>query len=119
MSHLCNDSVLGCNDKSWSLRFCNGKYTAWYNKNDEAISVPYFITKRVGVYLDWPAGTLSFYAVSSNSMTHLHTLHAKFTEPLYPGFRLGFADTSLSLMNTGLTSVGKGVVVPEDLVKFC
>ncbi|XP_029909306.1 NLR family CARD domain-containing protein 3-like isoform X2 [Myripristis murdjan] len=92
-----NDSVLGCNDKSWSLRFCNGKYTAWYNKNDEAISVPYFITKRVGVYLDWPAGTLSFYAVSSNSMTHLHTLHAKFTEPLYPGFRLGFADTSLSL----------------------
>ncbi|KAM9352303.1 NLR family CARD domain-containing protein 3-like [Symphorus nematophorus] len=92
-----NDSVLGYNDQSWSLRYCNGKYTAWYNKNDATISVPYFNSKRVGVFLDWSAGTLSFYAVSSNTMTHLHTFHAKFTEPLYAGFRLGFPDSSLVL----------------------
>ncbi|XP_028974031.2 NACHT, LRR and PYD domains-containing protein 12-like isoform X2 [Esox lucius] len=43
-------------------------------------------SKRVGVYLDWPAGTLSFYSVSSDKLTHLHTFHSTFTEPLYPGF---------------------------------
>ncbi|XP_074489878.1 NLR family CARD domain-containing protein 3-like isoform X2 [Sebastes fasciatus] len=92
-----NDCVLGYNDQSWSLRYCRGKYTAWYNKSDADISVPYFNSKRVGVFLDWSAGTLSFYAVSPNAMTHLHTFHAKFSEPVYPGFRLGFADSSLLL----------------------
>ena len=92
-----NDCVLGYNDQSWSLRYCHGKYTAWYNKNDAAISVPYFNSRRVGVFLDWSAGTLSFYAVSPNAMTHLHTFHAEFSEPLYPGFRLGFQDSSLVL----------------------
>lgn len=92
-----NECVLGYNDQSWSLRYLRGKYTAWYNKNDAAISVPYFNSKRVGVFLDWSAGTLSFYAISSSAMTHLYTFHAEFSEPLYPGFRLGFADSSLTL----------------------
>lgn len=92
-----NESVLGYNDQSWSLRYCNGKYTAWYNRDNAPISVPYFKSKRVGVFLDWSAGTLSFYAISSNTMTHLHTYHTEFSEPLYPGFRLGFANSSLIL----------------------
>ncbi|XP_060892017.1 NLR family CARD domain-containing protein 3-like [Labrus mixtus] len=92
-----NESVLGYNKQSWSLRYCHGKYTAWYNRDDAPISVPYFNSKRVGVFLDWSAGSLSFYAVSSNTMTHLHTFHVQFSEPLYPGFRLGVADTSLNL----------------------
>ncbi|CAJ1055955.1 NLR family CARD domain-containing protein 3-like [Xyrichtys novacula] len=93
-----NESVLGYNNQSWSLRYCHGKYTAWHNRDDAPISVPYFNSKRVGVFLDWSAGTLSFYAVSyNNTMTHLHTFHVKFSEPLYPGFRLGLADTSLTL----------------------
>lgn len=92
-----NDCVLGYNDQSWSLRYCQGKYTVWYNKTDAAVSVPYFNSKRVGVFLNWSAGTLSFYAVSSHSMSHLHTFHTKFSEPLYPGFRLGFPDTLLTL----------------------
>ncbi|XP_034052948.1 LOW QUALITY PROTEIN: stonustoxin subunit beta-like [Gymnodraco acuticeps] len=40
---------------------------------------------RFGVYLDWPAGTLSFYRVSSNTLTHLYTFRTKFTDPLVPG----------------------------------
>ncbi|XP_022611758.1 NLR family CARD domain-containing protein 3-like isoform X2 [Seriola dumerili] len=92
-----NDSVLGYNDQSWSLRYHQGKYNAWYNKNDAAISVPHFNSKRTGVFLDWSAGTLSFYAISSNTMTHLHTFHTQFSEPVYPGFRLGFKDSSLTL----------------------
>lgn len=92
-----NDSVLGYNDRSWSLRYCHGKYTAWYNKSDAATSVPYFSSRRVGVFLDWSAGTLSFYALSPGAMTHLYTFHTEFSEPLYPGFRLGFPGSSLTL----------------------
>ncbi|XP_031612321.1 NLR family CARD domain-containing protein 3-like isoform X1 [Oreochromis aureus] len=93
-----NEPVLGYNDQSWSLRYCKGKYTVWHNKNDDApISVPYFNSKRVGVFLDCPAGTLSFYAVSSQTMIHLHTFHTEFTEPLFPGFRLGEPHATLIL----------------------
>lgn len=93
-----NEPVLGYNDQSWSLRYYKGKYTVWHNKNDDApISVPYFNSKRVGVFLDWTAGTLTFYAVSSQTMIHLHTFHTEFTEPLYPGFRLGEPRATLIL----------------------
>ncbi|XP_042369532.1 neoverrucotoxin subunit beta-like [Plectropomus leopardus] len=88
---------LGHNNQSWSLRYRQGKYTAWYDNSDASISVPFLNSKRVGVFLDWSAGTLSFYTVSSNTMTHLYTFHADFSEPLYPGFKLGYADSSIIL----------------------
>uniref|UniRef100_A0A4W5LGU8 B30.2/SPRY domain-containing protein n=1 Tax=Hucho hucho TaxID=62062 RepID=A0A4W5LGU8_9TELE len=45
------------------------------------------VPNRVGVYLDWPAGTLSFYSVSSSgTLTHLNSDQTRFTEPLYPMF---------------------------------
>ncbi|CAL8397832.1 unnamed protein product [Gadus morhua 'NCC'] len=50
--------------------------------------------QSVGVYLDRPAGSLSFYRVSpggggsSDTLTHLHTFWSSFTqEDLLPGFR--------------------------------
>uniref|UniRef100_UPI0037E7B08D NLR family CARD domain-containing protein 3-like n=1 Tax=Semicossyphus pulcher TaxID=241346 RepID=UPI0037E7B08D len=46
------------------------------------------VSNRVAVYVDCPAGTLSFYKVSSNTLIHLHTFNTTFTEPLYPGFGL-------------------------------
>ena len=51
---------------------------------------------RVGLYLDWLAGTLSFYRVSSDTLTHLDTLRPTFTEPVYPGFWVD-SDASVSL----------------------
>ncbi|XP_078142356.1 protein NLRC3-like [Centroberyx gerrardi] len=92
-----NDCVMGYNDQSWSLRVYDGCYNAWHNRNGATISPPFPVSKRVGVYLDWPAGTLSFYSVSSNTLSHLYTFHAAFSEPLYPGFRLWHDDMSLSL----------------------
>ncbi|XP_010862617.1 NACHT, LRR and PYD domains-containing protein 3 isoform X2 [Esox lucius] len=91
-----HDCWLGKNAVSWSLSCLNGSYTAWHNDRSTAITMV-VVTHRVGVYLDWPAGTLSFYSVSSNTLTHLHTFHDMFTEPLYPGFRLGWVDSSVSL----------------------
>ncbi|CAL8378456.1 unnamed protein product [Boreogadus saida] len=44
-------------------------------------------SNRVGVYLDRPAGTLSFYRVSSDTLTHIHTFQCTFNqEDLLPGF---------------------------------
>lgn len=78
-----DDSLLGWNDKSWCYD-CN-KNIVWHNGKGTATSVvPY----RVGVYLDWPAGTLSFYTVSSDQLTHLYTFQTTFTEPVYPAFRM-------------------------------
>ncbi|XP_064820265.1 stonustoxin subunit beta-like [Oncorhynchus masou masou] len=87
---------LGYNDKSWSLFCSDNSYIAWHNNNPTTIDVPSSSSHRVGVYLDWPAGTLSFYRASSDTLTHLYTFTSKFTEPLYPGFRIDY-DSSVSL----------------------
>ncbi|XP_014049925.2 NLR family CARD domain-containing protein 3 isoform X5 [Salmo salar] len=81
-----NDCVLGANNKSWSLWSSNDSHTAWHNNKETDIPVPSAHSNRVGVYLDWPAGTLSFYRASSDTLTHLYTFTSTFTEPLYPGF---------------------------------
>ncbi|XP_051783965.1 tripartite motif-containing protein 16-like isoform X1 [Erpetoichthys calabaricus] len=77
---------LGYNDKSWCLEWSHSKYSVWHNNQQTVISAPY--SPRIGVYLDWPAGSLSFYSVS-HTMTLLHRFNTSFTEPLYPGFCLG------------------------------
>ncbi|KAM9471354.1 stonustoxin subunit beta-like [Salvelinus alpinus] len=92
-----DDCCLGANDKSWSLFCSDNRYIAWHNKNDTTIDVPPSSSHRVGVYLDWPAGTLSFYRASSDTLTHLFTFTTTFTEPLYPGFGVWFDDSSVSL----------------------
>ncbi|XP_076144410.1 NACHT, LRR and PYD domains-containing protein 12-like [Alosa pseudoharengus] len=89
-------SVFGCNAKSWSLECSSNRYSAYHNYKKTAIPAPSSRSSRVGVYLDWPAGTLSFYSVSSDTLTHLHTFHSTFTEPLYPGFYV-HSNSSVSL----------------------
>uniref|UniRef100_A0A8C4SRQ1 B30.2/SPRY domain-containing protein n=1 Tax=Erpetoichthys calabaricus TaxID=27687 RepID=A0A8C4SRQ1_ERPCA len=78
---------LGNNDKSWSLQWSYSKYSVYHKNQQTVISAPY--SPRIGVYLDWPAGSLSFYSVS-HTMTLLHRFNTSFTEPLYPGFWLGW-----------------------------
>ncbi|XP_064872060.1 NLR family CARD domain-containing protein 3-like isoform X2 [Oncorhynchus nerka] len=91
------DCCLGDNNKSWSLSCSDISYTAYHNNNPTTIDVPSSSSHRVGVYLDWPAGTLSFYRASSDTLTHLITFTSTFTEPLYPGFRVYYFGDSVSL----------------------
>ncbi|XP_067091738.1 uncharacterized protein [Osmerus mordax] len=91
------DCGLGSNNKSWSLDCDGNSYYASHNNKITVIPDPPSSSHRVGVYLDWLAGTLSFYTVSSDTLTHLHTFHSTFTEPLYPGFRVFDFDSSVSL----------------------
>ncbi|XP_071325520.1 NLR family CARD domain-containing protein 3-like [Trachinotus anak] len=83
-----DDSCLGRNDQSWSLGCSDESYSVLDSNREVTLSRPQSQSRRVGVYLDQPAGTLSFYSVSSDKLTHIHTYHTTFTEPVYPAFRI-------------------------------
>ncbi|XP_056131759.1 NACHT, LRR and PYD domains-containing protein 12-like [Lampris incognitus] len=93
-SHL---SGFGYTEQSWSLYCSEDHFSAQHNgQNVEIPAAPSSVgSHRVGVYLDWPAGTLSFYCVSASRLTHLHTFHTTFTGPLYPGFGMEEDDCSV------------------------
>ncbi|XP_030228456.1 protein NLRC3 isoform X1 [Gadus morhua] len=86
------ECCLGGNEESWSLYCSPDHYTAANNQKGTLVFVPPPPLKagpgseRVGVFLDWHAGTLSFYRVSSGVRRHVHTFQSRFTERLYPGF---------------------------------
>ncbi|XP_073348428.1 protein NLRC3-like [Pagrus major] len=86
------DCLFGWNDQSWSLTCSDGHYSVRHNNRRTVLplssSSSSSVSNRVAVYVDCPAGTLSFYRVSSDSLIHLHTFNITFTEPLYPGFGL-------------------------------
>ncbi|XP_051992149.1 NLR family CARD domain-containing protein 3-like isoform X3 [Xyrauchen texanus] len=89
------DCVFGFNVNSWSLWCFNNTFTVRHNKTRTDIRPPSHDCKKVGVYVDCPAGTLSFYSVSdTHTLTHLHTLITTFTRPLYAGFRV-YPDSSV------------------------
>ncbi|KAK0148004.1 NLR family CARD domain-containing protein 3 [Merluccius polli] len=92
-----DDSRLGWNNKSWRLECNGGGYTACYNGIRTSIRLRPSDSTRVGVCVDRPAGSLSFYRVSpgvggsSHTLTHIHTFCTTFTqEDLLPGFGLRF-----------------------------
>ncbi|KAL6491402.1 hypothetical protein MHYP_G00017470, partial [Metynnis hypsauchen] len=93
-----SDCEFGQNNKSWSLSCSEDSYTVCHNNQRTALPAPPSPSNRVGVYLDWGSGTLSFYTISPNThtLTHLHTLTTTFTEPLYAGFGI-YYDSSVSL----------------------
>ncbi|KAM9344917.1 protein NLRC3-like [Symphorus nematophorus] len=96
------DCLFGRNDQSWSL-VCSDTigYSVWNNNKATYITTSSFssASDRVAVYVDCPAGTLSFYRVFPETLIHLHTFNTTFTEPLYPGFRFWSdrPDSSVSL----------------------
>ncbi|XP_038591884.1 NLR family CARD domain-containing protein 3-like [Micropterus salmoides] len=87
----------GRNDQSWSLSCSDDGYYIWYNNRGTSISSSTSVSNRVAVYVDFPAGTLSFYRVSPDTLIHLHTFNTTFTEPLYPGFGFWWPGSSVSL----------------------
>ncbi|XP_069574136.1 tripartite motif-containing protein 16-like [Brachyistius frenatus] len=72
----------GFNDKSWSLFCKTDSYIFYHNNVRTEVSGP--LSSRVGVYLDHPAGILSFYSVSK-TMTLLHRVQTSFTQRLHAG----------------------------------
>ncbi|XP_043087231.1 tripartite motif-containing protein 16-like [Puntigrus tetrazona] len=79
-----DECVFGCNDQSWSLYCSSSSYSFIHNNIQTDLSVK-SISRRVGVFVDHGAGTLSFYSVS-DTMNLIHTVQTTFTQTLYPGF---------------------------------
>ncbi|CAI5657709.1 unnamed protein product [Oreochromis niloticus] len=88
------DCGLGLNKQSWSLRcyYDGHPRSVWHDNRETPIvissssSSSSSVSNRAAVYVDSPAGTLSFYRVSSDTLIHLHTFNTTFTQTLYPGF---------------------------------
>ncbi|XP_036938331.1 neoverrucotoxin subunit beta-like [Acanthopagrus latus] len=94
-----DQSRLGGNKLSWGLEYTQipgpDALYAKHDNQDHSLPEPSLFT-CLGVYLDWSAGTLSYYNASSDTLSHIYTFHTKFTEPVYPGF-LVWTDSSVSL----------------------
>ncbi|XP_061573535.1 neoverrucotoxin subunit alpha-like [Cololabis saira] len=86
-----DDCRFGGNDHSWSLD-CSPRGRYWVRHNNRVTSItsssPCPDSGRAAVYVDVPAGTLSFYEVVSDRLIHLHTFNTSFSEPLCAGFGL-------------------------------
>ncbi|XP_073688831.1 uncharacterized protein [Garra rufa] len=92
------DCVFGHNEKSWSLICSDDTFIVCYNNRETDTHVPFCSSKRVGVYVDVLAGTLSFYSVSdTHTLAHLHTFNTTFTDSLYVGFMFYYLKSSMSV----------------------
>ncbi|XP_072564220.1 stonustoxin subunit beta-like [Paramormyrops kingsleyae] len=96
-----DDCQLGANDKSWMLHCSPDSYCVRHNNKQTDIPIKPSGSRRVGVYLDWAAGTLSFYRVSSDGLTLLYSFTSSFTEPLCPGLRVYYPNSPVSLCMMG------------------
>ncbi|XP_047243838.1 NLR family CARD domain-containing protein 3-like isoform X2 [Girardinichthys multiradiatus] len=99
---------LGGLKQSWSLICGSDGYFIRDDNKEAPVSCPSsfpssslswqsLVSNRVAVYVDSPAGILSFYRVSSDTLTHLHTIKTTFMEPLYPAFGFRKSNSSVSL----------------------
>ncbi|XP_066544399.1 tripartite motif-containing protein 16 isoform X3 [Amia ocellicauda] len=103
-------SGLGYNDQSWSLELSDTCCAALHRNQRKDILVAY--SPRVGVFLDYNAGSLSFFSVDDR-MSLLHSFMCNFSEPLYPGFGVG------SGVGVGLDFALGQFSTLTDSVKIC
>ncbi|XP_063760527.1 E3 ubiquitin/ISG15 ligase TRIM25-like [Eleginops maclovinus] len=83
----------GHNELSWKLTCSLSGCTFWHNNLHKG-QIPPVLSRRVGIHLDYEAGTLGFYSVSdSGSFTRLHHVKTIFSEPLYHGFSVDLGAT--------------------------
>ncbi|XP_051879635.1 zinc-binding protein A33-like [Pristis pectinata] len=80
------ESTLGKNKYSWSLRMVDKEYYAFHA--DECILLDLssgdLNCERLGIFIDYEEGRLSFYNVHRG--THLHSFKTKFRKPVFPAF---------------------------------
>ncbi|XP_058266445.1 tripartite motif-containing protein 16 isoform X2 [Hemibagrus wyckioides] len=102
-----DECSFGYNKQSWSLDCAIVKYAFAHDKVEKEISAP--VSHRIGVYLDYKAGVLSFYSVS-DCMTLLHREETRFTQPLYAGFGL-YEGSTVRICQPDIEAMEK---IPEE-----
>ncbi|XP_070703506.1 stonustoxin subunit beta-like [Pempheris klunzingeri] len=93
------DNIFGRNDKSWELQYSAQRWVFQHNDRTTYLNIPHKPFHKVAVYLDWPAGTVSFYTISSDTLTCLYSFYNRFAEPLYPGFGLACKNQEVRIEN--------------------
>ncbi|XP_008283552.1 tripartite motif-containing protein 16-like [Stegastes partitus] len=91
ISRAASESEFGSTDKSWALQCYKDSWAFLFNNAKTSIPVPQ--SSRIGVYLDYSEGILSFYSVSE-TMTLLHKVQTKFNQPLHAGLNLVYFGSS-------------------------
>ncbi|XP_075071521.1 E3 ubiquitin-protein ligase TRIM39-like [Mixophyes fleayi] len=84
------DSVFGNTAESWCLVRSYKDYSFRHDGGQIVLSQSFSLKQsmRLGIYLDYEAGQLSFYNLGT-PITLLHTFSTTFTEPLYAAIRVG------------------------------
>ncbi|XP_075438192.1 tripartite motif-containing protein 16-like protein isoform X2 [Ascaphus truei] len=88
-----NGTITG-NDFSWSLKWNGKEFSAWHSDVETPLKTEKFL--RLGIYVNYPRGTVSFYGVA-DPMTLLHRFECKFAEPLYAAFWLPKKENSVTI----------------------
>ncbi|KAM6964256.1 E3 ubiquitin-protein ligase TRIM65 isoform 1-T1 [Tautogolabrus adspersus] len=87
--------MVGMNELSWSLQLDEHQLSAWHNGRRE-ILVSHSQHSRIGMLLDYEAGTLTYYG---DGQTRLHAFHCAFTQELFPACWIG-EGVSITLCST-------------------
>uniref|UniRef100_A0A8C1KKK5 NACHT, LRR and PYD domains-containing protein 12-like n=1 Tax=Cyprinus carpio TaxID=7962 RepID=A0A8C1KKK5_CYPCA len=89
------ESIMGVKNPFPALLYLNGKLKLWQN-NEVTREFPMSDrSRRVGVYVDFENGSLSYYSIL-DKFTHLHTHITTFKDCLYTGF-IFLTDSSVTL----------------------
>ncbi|XP_069809484.1 E3 ubiquitin/ISG15 ligase TRIM25-like isoform X2 [Dendropsophus ebraccatus] len=94
--------LVGRNSQSWCLEWSSTRSYAWHD--GEKLLVATGQQEKLGIFLDWDEGTLSFYE-ASDDMPLLYRFHASFTQPLYPIFFISW---------NSIVSIGEGTSVKRS-----
>ncbi|XP_063285079.1 E3 ubiquitin/ISG15 ligase TRIM25-like [Pelobates fuscus] len=87
---------IGDDNKSWCLYMFDKDYSVIHNAKEKSLQLDSH-PDRLGIYLDYEAGRISFYQLC-DSIKHLYTFTATFTEPLHLVFRV-YMDGWLRIRN--------------------
>ncbi|XP_068102622.1 E3 ubiquitin-protein ligase TRIM39-like [Hyperolius riggenbachi] len=80
-----SSSSFGYNKKSWTVRIFKNKCSGCHDTQKQELK-PKSDCRKLGIYLDYEAGRLSFYQLDDDPITQLHTFTTTFTEPLHVAF---------------------------------
>nr|XP_032805600.1 E3 ubiquitin-protein ligase TRIM62-like isoform X4 [Petromyzon marinus] len=86
------DNALGGSKSSWVVGRRGVNYIAAHGDIFYKIEVRSHL-RRVGVYLEWESGLLSFY--NTDTMDRLHLFSHKFVQPLHPGLYVGAGQVTI------------------------
>ncbi|KAM8946085.1 E3 ubiquitin-protein ligase TRIM47 isoform 2-T2 [Pelodytes ibericus] len=93
--------LAGRNSHSWCLEWSSSRCCAWHD--GERVLVAISQQEKLGVFLDWDGGSLSFHEVS-DEMPLLHRFRASFIQPVYPIFFISW---------NSIMSIGNGTAARQ------